>query len=289
LPRVSFNARDRKETLGIAYGKYDDACFDGAGDEGGLVSEVIRLIRWPGDLVDVFLVSLVVYRLLRLIKGTRAAQMLLGLGLLLVASLLANRLNLYTMDWLIQSFWAQIVLAVIILFQPEIRRALAHMGGTRLLPNVSRFEEFKSLEELVKATVALARRKIGALMIIERETNLDDLIEVGTAMDAKVSRELLLSIFHTTSPIHDGAVIIRKNRIVAAGCFLPLPLTTTLSKTLGTRHRAAVGLTMESDAVGIVVSEETGEISVAMDGGLQKGLEMDDLRELLSTLFGRKD
>jgi len=252
------------------------------------MTDAIRFIRWPWDLIDIVLVSLVVYRVLRLIKGTRTAQMLLGLGLLLVASLLANRLNLYTIDWLIQSFWAQIVLAVIILFQPEIRRALAHMGGTRFFPNVSRFEEFKSLEELVRGTVALARRKIGALMIVERETNLDDLIEVGTAMDAKVSRELLLSIFHTTSPIHDGAVIIRKNRIVAAGCFLPLPLTTTLSKTLGTRHRAAVGLTMESDAVGIVVSEETGEISVAMDGGLQKGLEMDDLRELLSTLFGRK-
>ncbi len=125
-------------------------------------------------------------------------------------------------------------------------------------------------------------------MIIEREISLADLIEVGTPMDAKVSRELLLSIFHPTSPIHDGAVIIRGNRIVAAGCFLPLPLTTKLSKTLGTRHRAGVGLTDETDAVGIVISEENGEISVAMDGGLQKDLEMDDLRELLSALFAKK-
>lgn len=248
------------------------------------MTNFIRLIRL-GDIVDIVLVSFLFYRLLLLIKGTRAAQMLIGLVLLLVASLVSRWLNLYTMDWIIQSFWAQIVLAVIILFQPEIRRALAQMGGTRIFPGTSRLEEFKSLEEMVKASVALSNRRIGALMVIERETNLDDLIEVGTAMDAKVSRELLLSIFHVTSPIHDGAVIIRGNRIIAAGCFLPLVLSTALSKTLGTRHRAAVGLTVETDAVAIVVSEETGEISVAMDGGLQKGLDMDDLRELLNALF----
>ncbi len=251
------------------------------------MSDFIQLIR-PWDFLDIFLVSLILYRLLLLVKGTRAAQMLLGLILLLAASLLSSRLNLYTLDWLIQSFWAQIVLAVIILFQPEIRRALAQMGGSRLFPAVSRLAGFKSLEELVRASVALSKRGIGALMIIEREISLSDLIEVGTPMDAKVSRELLLSIFHPTSPIHDGAVIIRGNRIVAAGCFLPLPLTTKLSKTLGTRHRAGVGLTDETDAVGIVISEETGEISVAMDGGLQKNLEMDDLRELLNALFAKK-
>jgi len=250
--------------------------------------DLIRLVR-PWDLLDIFLVSLVLYRVLLLIKGTRAAQMLIGLVLLLAASLLSRHLHLNTMDWLIQSFWAQIVLAVIILFQPEIRRALAQMGGTRFFPGPTRLEEFKSLEELVKGSVALSNRRIGALLVIERETNLDDLIEVGTPMDAKVSRELLLAIFHTTSPIHDGAVILRGNRIVAAGCFLPLVLSTALSKTLGTRHRAAVGLTVETDAVAIVVSEETGEISVAMEGGLQKGLDMDALRELLNTLFAKDD
>jgi diadenylate cyclase len=246
--------------------------------------EFIRLFRIT-DILDIFLVSIVFYRLLLLIKGTRAARMLLGLGLLLAALLLSRKLNLYTLDWLIQSFWTQIVLAVIILFQPEIRRALAQVGGTKFFSPVAMLEGFKSLEELVKASVALSHRQIGALMVIEREVNLSDLIEVGTPMDAKVSPELLLSIFHTTSPIHDGAVIVRGNRIIAAGCFLPLPISANLSKSLGTRHRAAVGLTEETDAICIVVSEESGEISVAMDGGLQKGLAMDDLRELLNTIF----
>ncbi|MBI5141292.1 MAG: TIGR00159 family protein [Nitrospirae bacterium] len=249
--------------------------------------EFIRLFRIT-DILDILLVSIVFYRLLLLIKGTRAARMLLGLGLLLAALLLSRKLSLYTLDWLIQSFWTQIVLAVIILFQPEIRRALAQVGGTKFFSPVTRLEGFKSLEELVKASVALSHRQIGALMVIEREVNLSDLIEVGTPMDAKVSPELLLSIFHTTSPIHDGAVIVRGNRIIAAGCFLPLPISANLSKSLGTRHRAAVGLTEETDAICIVVSEESGEISVAMDGGLQKGLAMDDLRELLNTIFVAK-
>lgn len=251
-----------------------------------MLFDLIPLVRF-WDLLDILLVSLVLYRVLLLIKGTRAAKMLIGLVLLLLASILSRRLNLNTMDWMIQSFWAQIVLAVIILFQPEIRRALAQMGGTRLFPGATRLEEFKSLEELVRGSVALSNRRIGALLVVERETSLDDLIEVGTPMDAKVSRELLLSIFHPTSPIHDGAVIIRGNRVISAGCFLPLVLSTALSKTLGTRHRAAVGLTVETDAVAIVVSEETGEISVAMEGGLQKGLDMDALRELLNTLFAK--
>ena len=187
---------------------------------------------------------------------------MIGLGILLLASLASRYLELFTIDWLVQSFWAQIVIAMIVLFQPEIRRALAHIGEAQFL-NFASAEELKSLEEIVRAAVSLANRKIGALIVIERDTSLKDFVEIGTNLDARVSKELLLSIFHPTSPIHDGAVIIKGNRVAAAGCFLPITLSSELSKSLGTRHRAGIGLTEETDAVAIIVSEETGFISVA--------------------------
>ena len=149
-------------------------------------------------------------------------------------------------------------------------------------------EELKSIEEIVRAAVSLANRKIGGLIVIERETELKDFIEIGVPLDAKVSREILLSIFHPTSPIHDGAAIIRGNRIAAAGCFLPITLTTGLRKALGTRHRAALGITEETDAVSIVVSEETGSISVSMNGTLTEHLDMTTLRQLLTEAFTAK-
>ncbi|MBI4697509.1 MAG: TIGR00159 family protein [Nitrospirae bacterium] len=222
-------------------------------------------LRWQ-DILDILLVAAILYRVLLLIKGTRALKILTGLGLLVVVFLFSGYLGLYTMDWLIQSLWAQIVLALVILFQPEIRRALAQMGEARFLPSLTSAEELKSLEEIVKASIALANRKIGGLIVIERETSLQDFIQVGTVLDAKVSNEVLLSIFHPTSPIHDGAIIIRGNRIVAAGCFLPLSLSVRISKDHGTRHRAGIGLSEETDAVVIIVSEETGTISTAVGG-----------------------
>jgi len=185
--------------------------------------EILRQHRWILDILDITVMSLILYRLLLIVKGTKAAQMLIGLGVLLLASLVSRYLQLYTIDWLIQSFWAQIVIAIIVLFQPEIRRALAHMGEAQFLSTFTSAEELKSLEEIVKATVALANRKIGALIVIERETSLKDFVEFGTPLDARVSKELLLSIFHPTSPIHDGAVIIKGNRIMAAGCFCLFP------------------------------------------------------------------
>lgn len=237
------------------------------------------------DLLDIVLVSLILYRLLLLIRGTKAAQMLIGLALLLVASVVSRYFPLYTLDWVLQSFWAYIVIALIIIFQPEIRRALAKMGETPFLTAFTSAEELKGLDEIVKAAASMANRKIGALIVLERETALRDFVELGTPLDAKVSRDLLMSVFHPTSPIHDGAVVIRGNRVVSAGCFLPITLTGDMSRAFGTRHRAAVGLTEETDAAVVVISEETGGISLAVDGRLEVNLDMNRLRERLTELF----
>ena len=249
--------------------------------------EFIRQIRWQ-DMVDVILMSIIIYRLLLIIKGTKAAHMLIGLGLLLMASLLSRYFELYTVDWMIQSFWAQIVIAIIILFQPEIRRALAQMGEAQIFKNLTSAEELKSLDEIVRATVSLANKKIGALIAIERDTSLKDFVEMGTPLDAKVTKEILLSIFHPTSPIHDGAVVIKGNRIVAAGCFLPITMGPEISKSLGTRHRAGLGLSEETDAVIVVVSEETGMVSMAIHGKFETHLDMGTLRDILTDLFTAK-
>lgn len=246
--------------------------------------EILKHLRWQ-DVLDILLVAVILYRLLLIIKGTKAVQILIGLVVLLIAFLFSGHIGLYTMDWLIHSLWAQIVLALVILFQPEIRRALAQMGEARFLPPFTTAEELRSHEEIVKASVALANRKIGALIVIERETSLKDFIEMGSPLDAKVSKELILSIFHPTSPIHDGAVVIRGNRVVAAGCFLPLTLSAEVSKTFGTRHRAGIGLTEETDAVVIIISEETGGITTAVDGKLEKNLDMGSLRNFLNEVF----
>ncbi len=246
--------------------------------------KILSLIRWQ-DVLDILIVTVIIYRVLLIIKGTRAAQMLIGIGVLFAALLFSKYLGLYTIDWIIQSLWAQIVLALIILFQPEIRKTLAQMGEARFLPSFSSVEELRYLEEIVKGTVALANRKIGALIVIERETSLNDITEMGTKLDARVSRELLLSIFHPTSPIHDGAIVIRGNRVVAAGCFLPLTLSIDVSKAFGTRHRAGLGLTEETDAVVIIVSEETGIITTAVGDNLEKNIDIGDLRDFLTDNF----
>lgn len=246
--------------------------------------ELLKEMRWQ-DVLDIVFVAIILYRLLLIIKGTKAAQMLIGLGLLLLASLFSGYLGLYTVNWIIQSLWAQIVIVLIILFQPEIRRALAQMGEARFLNAFTPAEELKSLDEIVKAAVALANRKMGALIVIERETSLKDFVEMGTPLDAKVSKEILLSIFHTTSPIHDGAVVIHGNRIMAAGCFLPIALSADVSKALGTRHRAGIGLTEETDAIAIIVSEETGSISLAVSGKLESRVDMETLRNKLTDIF----
>jgi len=252
------------------------------------IREALQHYRWFQDTVDIALVYYIFYRLLLIIKGTRAFQMLLGIGLIVLALIASQALEFYTLDWLIHSFWSQIVIAAVILFQPEIRRTLAQMGERRFFKSLSPVESSKFIEEIVKASVSMANKRIGALLVLERETDLTTIVEMGTTLDAKVSKELLTSIFLPYSPIHDGAAIIRNGRLISAGCFLPLTLSTTIAKTLGTRHRAAVGLTEETDAVVVVVSEETGEISVVMNGVIDAGLDAPKLRKLISDLFVRQ-
>lgn len=241
-------------------------------------------IRWQ-DLLDIAFVSIIVYRILLIIKGTKAARMLAGVGVLIIVSFFSRYFQFYTMDWLISSFWSQIVIVLIILFQPEIRKALAKMGESPFLKGFSMAEELKSLEEIVRAAISLANRKIGALIVLEREVSLQEYVEIGTPLDAKVSKELLLSIFHPTSPIHDGAIVIRGNRVVSAGCFLPITLGTDISRSFGTRHRAGIGITEDTDAVAVIVSEENGAISVAIGGRLETHIDMGTLRDILTELF----
>jgi diadenylate cyclase len=244
----------------------------------------------PGwrDALDLTIVSLVLYKLLKAFRGTRAARILVGLTLLLIVSLVASALSLNTLEWLLQGFWAYIVIALIVIFQPELRRTLARLGEARFLKAFTSAEELRGLEEVVRASVAMAERKIGALIVIERETELGEHIELGTMLDAKVSKSLLMSIFHPTSPIHDGAVVIKGNRVVAAGCFLPIALSSTISPSLGTRHRAALGITEESDAVVIIISEETGGISISVSGRLESQVDMGSLRDMLTNMFTSK-
>ncbi len=252
------------------------------------IREALAHYRWFNDTVDIALVYYISYRLLLIIKGTRAFQMLIGIGLIVLALIASRALEFYTLDWLIHSFWSQIVLAVVILFQPEIRRTLAQVGERHFFKPLSLVEESKFIEETVKASVSMANKRIGALIVLERETDLSTIVEMGTDLDAKVTKEILVSIFLPYSPIHDGAAIIRNGRIVAAGCFLPLTLSSNLSKSLGTRHRAAVGLTEESDAVVVVVSEETGEISVVIGGSITHNADAPALRKTLSEIFVKK-
>ena len=252
------------------------------------IREAFAQYRRFHDTVDIVLVYYIIYRLLLIIRGTRAFQMLVGIGLIILVLIASQAFEFHTLDWLIHGVWSQIVLAVVVLFQPEIRRALAQVGERHLLRPLSPVEESKFIEETVKAAVSMANKRIGALIVLERDTDLSTIVEMGTELDAKVTKEILVSIFLPYSPIHDGAAIIRSGRIIAAGCFLPLTLSSNISKALGTRHRAAVGLTEESDAVVVVVSEETGEISVVTGGAIVHNADASALRKTLSDIFVMK-
>ncbi len=250
--------------------------------------QTVQSFRFPQDLVDILLVSFIFYRVLLIIRGTRALRMVFGIGLLLLALVASKELGLYTLDWMVTSFWSQIVLALIILFAPEIRRALAQFGRNPFTRMMSVVAESKTIDEVVRAAVAMSGKRMGGIIVIERETDLGDIVEVGTQLDAVVSRNMLLAIFHPTSPIHDGAAILHQGRILAAGCFLPLALRVS-DPSLGTRHRAAIGLTEETDAVVVVISEETGTIALAAGGRISRGLESTELRKKLAALLSGGD
>lgn len=250
--------------------------------------EFVRELAWGFDPVrdalDIALVAFGVYWLLLLIRGTRAVQILVGLMILAGASLASQAFGLGTVQWILTNFLSSAVLIIIVLFQQDIRRALARVGRG-VFPSISRTEASQILEEVVRAAQALAQRRVGALFVLERETRLNDLIEAGTPIDAAVTKDLLLSIFLPLSPLHDGAVLVQDGRVAAAGCVLPLTLREDLPEGLGTRHRAAVGITEESDAVVVVVSEETSAISVVYGGEMVRDLDGPRLREVLRDIL----
>ena len=233
------------------------------------------------DALDILLISFLIYRFLLLIKGTRAVQIALGIVFVVIAYYLSQAFELDTINWLLGNFHTVIVIAIIILFQPEIRRALAQFGKNPLMGFFRSAKQRDTLEEVVLSIITLASKQIGALIVLERETGLRDYIEGGIKLDAIVSYDLILSIFNPRSPLHDGAVIICHDRIASAACFFPLTLNPRLGRELGTRHRAALGLSEETDALVIVVSEETGSISLAVEGKLLTKLDPQTLRNTL--------
>jgi uncharacterized protein (TIGR00159 family) len=240
------------------------------------------------DTLDVLVVAVGIYWLLLLIKGTRAIQILVGLGALIGLRVAADFLELLTLAWLLDNFLGPAVLIVVILFQADIRRGLGRLGRG-FFPRLSERQESQLVEEVVRAAQALSARRIGALIVLERRTGLDDQVEAGTPLDAAVTKELLTTVFQPSSPLHDGAVLIQQGRVSHAGAILPLTLRTDLPEGVGTRHRAAVGITEETDAAVIVVSEETGSISVVMAGEMIRGLDAPRLRVVLRDALARPD
>jgi diadenylate cyclase len=242
-------------------------------------------ITW-WDVLDILIVSLVIYEALKLIRGTRAMQMAIGSLFVLVLFYASTLFPLQTVSWLIRNVLAYVVFAAIVLFQSDIRRALSHLGRARFFRYFGRAERAaETIEEIVTATALLAKGHVGAIIVLEREIGLRNYVESGIPIDAEVSYDLLTTIFQPSGPMHDGAVIILEDRIAAAACFLPLTVNPKLDKDLGTRHRAAIGLTEETDAVAIVVSEERGEISLSLNGRISRGLSPDELRGRLQALI----
>jgi uncharacterized protein (TIGR00159 family) len=241
----------------------------------------VRLI----DLLDVTIVAFIVYRVLLLIKGTRAMQMLTGLGIMAIGFFLSSALELFTTHWLLSHFFDYLVLIVIVLFQDDLRRALTNVGKNPFFSSASSEAERANVDEIARAATRLARERIGGLIVLERETGLKNFIETGSKLDAQVKAELIYSIFVPTSPIHDGAVIITGGRIAAAGCFLPLSKDPNIDKRFGTRHRAALGITEDSDAIVVLISEEAGEAHLVKNGKIITNLNESEMVQSLSALL----
>ncbi|HEX2091460.1 MAG TPA: diadenylate cyclase CdaA [Longimicrobiaceae bacterium] len=235
------------------------------------------------DLLEIVVVAAVFYRILLVLAGTRAFQMLFGLVVLVGIYFLSRVLNLRLIQYLLENVFQFGAIAALVVFQPELRSALAHLGQNRLVRIFSRLEQKEVAEEIAEAVEELSRNKNGAIIAIEREIGLGEYVETGTPLQARVSAPLLTTIFTPYSPLHDGAVIIRGDTVIAAGAILPLTQFAIADRSLGTRHRAALGLSEETDALVVVVSEETSRISVAFRGQLQRGLDRDRLVEVIST------
>ena len=243
-------------------------------------------LRVSFTVLDILLVALIIYEVLVMIQGTRAAPMLAGLGAVAAAFYLARIGELVTLNWLVSHLLPYVVFALIVVFQSEIRHVLSDVGRrVKFLRGGTPGGD--SYDDIVLAANLFSQHQTGALMVIEREIGLRTYIESGVAMDAKLSYDLLATIFRPSAPLHDGAVIIQKDRLAAAACFLPLSMNPVLSTQLGTRHRAAIGITEETDAIAVIVSEETGAISIAVGGRIERDLTAEQLRERLSSELRR--
>jgi len=242
--------------------------------------------KYLASIVDIVLVWYVIYKLINVIKGTKAVQLLKGILVILLVRVVSEYLGLVTLSWMMQQAINWGFLAIIIIFQPELRRALEQLGRGRFFSRSSNSDDDdqeKTVEAIIKATDYMAKRRIGALISIEKETGMGDYIETGIPLNSTISSELLINIFIPNTPLHDGAVIIQKNTVAAAACYLPLSESPFISKELGTRHRAALGISEVTDSITVVVSEETGSISLTRNGELHRDLKTDGLKELLTS------
>lgn len=249
------------------------------------------------DILEIIILSFAFYQILVWIKNTRAWMLFKGILVVMLFILIASILNLSTILWLVQNMLSVAVIAVIVVFQPELRRALEQIGRKNIFSGLLSFDEDKAgqgkfsdrtINELVKASFELARTKTGALIVLEQSINLEEYIRTGINIDSAISSQLLINIFEHNTPLHDGAVIIRGDRIVSATCYLPLSNNMELSKELGTRHRAGVGISENSDAFTIIVSEQTGKVSVTQDGQIYRNIDGDNLRRLLVKVQDKK-
>jgi diadenylate cyclase len=246
------------------------------------------VLKYLSITIDILLVWYVIYKLIMVIKGTKAVQLLKGIFVILMVTVISDWFSLKTLNWMMEQVLLWGVLGIIIIFQPELRRALEQLGRGRFFSRTGIQEEEeqeKMVEAIVKATDYMAKRRIGALMSIERETGMGDYIETGIGLQAKISSELLINIFIPNTPLHDGAVIIQKNVVSAAACYLPLSESPFISKELGTRHRAALGISEVTDSVTVIVSEETGAISLTKNGELHRDLKLEQFKQMLATEF----
>lgn len=254
------------------------------------LKELLPYLKSWNTYVDIGIIAYIIYKLMILIKETRAEQLIKGLGMLIVVTKLSEIMGLHTVYWLLKNAMTVGVIAILIIFQPELRRALEHIGRGRLFARIEVLEEEfeKMVDEIIQAVAVLAKKRIGAIIVLEQETGLNEYIHTGTKLDSIISGGLLINIFIPNTPLHDGAVIIRKDKIAAAGCFLPLTENQNLSKELGTRHRAALGITETSDSLCVIVSEETGVISFAYEGKITRYLDTKSLKEILKNHYKEK-
>jgi TIGR00159 family protein len=240
---------------------------------------------WLKDIIDVGIVSFIIYKMMQIVRGTRAVQLLKGIFVLVATWGVSTWFNLYTLKWLMNQMFTFGIVTVLILFQPELRRALEQLGRGNLFLRSNALEKnalSEQIDEVIRAVQHMAKRKIGALIVFERQTGVSELMESGIPLESRITSELLINIFTPNTPLHDGAVIVRGSQIMAAGCYLPLSENPFISKELGTRHRAAIGVSEVSDALSVVVSEETGQVSLALNGMIVRDINEESL---ISKLF----